>query len=781
MFFACLYDKRSFGQIIETMKQLLLLASIVLLNAIGVAQNVPLDKQPPSWTKKMKKEIPMYTMPEFDLQKLQKEDAKNDLDKSIPWRFGYKHDVDHNLNNSGAWSTLPNGDRVWRIMYHSPGAHTLNFMFFDFEMPKGGKVYVYNHNKTDILRPFTSDNNNPERILGTWLVKGDKAIIEYVEPAAVAGQGRLEISEVVHGYRTAETYKQQKALNSSGDCNVDVNCNIGTGDSMKEDVKKSVAMLVTGGSGFCSGALVNNTSNDGTPYFLTANHCVGTGTVTGWAFRFNWRSDASVADCATTAPSVDNSYNETVSGAILRARRTESDFALIEITDTGFFAASPDVVWAGWDRSDVAPAYTVGIHHPAGDIQKVCRDDNQPTAIDNGQEFWQITAAGSGWELGVTEGGSSGSPLFDPNGRIIGQLWRGAAACSGTNDNDLQDDYGRFGISWDTGTTADARLRDWLDPTNTGDTTVDQYPPLAVYDYDAKVTVNNTTTSHCDGAADLDIVIRNDGTTTLTSATINYNIDGGTNQTINWTGSLLQGESEVAGTGSYTGLAAGAHTFSASVSNPNGTTDQNTFNDNSANNFDVPTSFDTITIELELTTDDYAAETGWELRDAAGTVIQSVAAGNYTNNNTTTTETINIPANGCYTFALTDDYGDGICCTYGNGSYTLRDGSGNTIASGATFGSEDATLFRAFSTLSISDEELNATTIFPNPSTGIYTIRTVQSGLNYEVFNVLGQSVLRGTFNDTENTINLQNQTTGMYLLKVYDGNAVLNVKLIKK
>ena len=103
----------------------------------------------------MTKEIPMYTMPEFDLQTLQKEDAKNDLDKSIPWRFGYKHDVDHNLSNSGAWSTLPNGDRVWRIMYHSPGAHTLNFMFFDFEMPKGGKVYVYNHNKTDILRPFT--------------------------------------------------------------------------------------------------------------------------------------------------------------------------------------------------------------------------------------------------------------------------------------------------------------------------------------------------------------------------------------------------------------------------------------------------------------------------------------------------------------------------------------------------------------------------------------------------------------------------------------------------
>ena len=187
---------------------------------------------------------------------------------------------------------------------------------------------------------------------------------------------------MVHGYRTAETYKASKALNSSGDCNVDVNCDIGTGNDMKENVKKSAGMLVTGGSGFCSGALINNTNNDGTPYFLTANHCVGSG-VTGWAFHFNWRSDASVADYATTAPSVDSAYDETVSGAVLRASRTESDFALVEITDTSFFAANPDVIWAGWDRTNTPPAYTLGIHHPAGDIQKVCRDDNSPNPIDS--------------------------------------------------------------------------------------------------------------------------------------------------------------------------------------------------------------------------------------------------------------------------------------------------------------------------------------------------------------------------------------------------------------
>lgn len=764
------------------MYKLLLSISLILICSLGFAQNIPDEIKPPSWKNRIKKDVPVHVMPEFNLQKLKEEDAKNDLDKSKPWRFGFVHNVSHNLTNSGEWTTLPNGDRIWRIKYHSPGAYSLNFMFFDFEMPEGGKVYVYNQDKSDILRPFTSDNNNLERILGTWLVNGDNAIIEYYEPAAVTGQGRLEISEVVHGYRTAETYKQTKGLNDSGDCNVDVNCNIGIGDSMKEDVKKSVAMLVSGSSGFCSGALINNTSNDGTPYFLTANHCVG-GSVAGWAFRFNWRSAADVADCATTSPSVNSSYDQTVSGAILRASRSQSDFALVEINDNGFFAGNPDVVWAGWDSSDTTPDYTVGIHHPSGDIQKVCRDDDQPLAIDDGQEYWQITSAGSGWEVGVTEGGSSGSPLFDPNGRIIGQLWRGAAACSGTNDNNAYDDYGRFGVSWDTGTSAANRLKDWLDPTNTGDLVLDQYPPAAVYAYDVYLTINNTTPSHCGGSADLDITIRNNGTTTLTSATITYNLNDGDDQTINWTGSLVQGASEVAGTASYTGLSGGDHTLNTSVSDPNGVTDENNSNNNSANTFNVPHTFDTETIELELTTDDYASETGWELRDANGTVIQSVTAGYYTANNNTTTETIDLPVdNVCYTFVLTDSYGDGICCGYGDGAYTLRDSSGNIIATGDVFGSEDATEFNVSSSLGIDDDVLNQTTIFPNPSsTGIFTVRTTQLDLKFELYNMLGQNLMKGTFNNIENTIDLSNQATGMYLLKIYDGKAVLNMKLMKR
>jgi lysyl endopeptidase len=131
--------------------------------------------------------------------------------------------------------------------------------------------------------------------------------------------------------------------------------------------------------------------------------------------------------------------------------------------------ASWNLTWAGWNRGTTAPATTFGIHHPAGDIMKVCRDANAPTSDNSQGDVWVV----NNWDQGVTEGGSSGSPLFDNNGRIIGQLWGGIAACSGTTDNGGYDEYGRLNSSWGTGSTAASRLRDWLDPANTNAMTLD--------------------------------------------------------------------------------------------------------------------------------------------------------------------------------------------------------------------------------------------------------------------------------------------------------------------
>ena len=245
---------------------------------------------PESWNIATIEKVAPIELERPNLAPLKAEDAVNDLDKSIPWRFGYDHFVDFGVTNAGKWHTLPNGDRIWRVKFISPGALTMNLIFDRYNIPVGGKVYIYSGDKSQILNVFTHQHNNPEEILGTWMVDGQSIWIEYFEPKKVSGQGRLNIGNVIHGYRvyTLPDPNNPKSLNDSGDCNIDVNCDIsGTSaaaNDIKDDVKKSVGMIVVGGTGNCTGALINNTNNDGTPYFLTANHCLG-GSVAGWAFR----------------------------------------------------------------------------------------------------------------------------------------------------------------------------------------------------------------------------------------------------------------------------------------------------------------------------------------------------------------------------------------------------------------------------------------------------------------------------------------------------------------
>ena len=430
------------------------------------------EGKPHSFELKQKRTIEAIKMPDFDLRKIQEEDKINDQDRAKPWRFGYEFSVDYGMKNAGVWDEVPGKGRIWRVLIESKGAKTLNFVFNKYKVPTGASVYLYNDDKTDLLGAYTNVFNRPDEMLGTWTVEGEKVWIEYFEPNSVKGQGNLNISKVVHGYRSVtKSDLIAKGLNDSGDCNRDVNCPVGNDfDDIKDQLKKSVGFIILNGF-VCSGTLINNTNNDGTPYFLTANHC-DEGSHSTWAFRFNWISPN--PSCATTSNSTDAAVNQTTSGATLLAANSESDVKLLRLD--GGLDNSWDLEWAGWDRTDDTPSFVVGIHHPSGDIMKVCRENQSPTktAINfNGNattEMWRI----ADWDLGVTEGGSSGSALFDPNGRIIGQLAGGAAACQGTNDNNQFDVYGRFNISWDFGTTNSTRLSNWLDPANTGQMTLDR-------------------------------------------------------------------------------------------------------------------------------------------------------------------------------------------------------------------------------------------------------------------------------------------------------------------
>ncbi len=766
-----------------------LLFMLLMASVIAFAQVIPENVKPPSWNMEELPSVRPYKLPSFDLKKLQDEDLVNDNNKSKPWRFGHDIYVDDNFNEVGQWTTLPNGDRIWRMSYKSEGAYTLNFMFDVFWIPEGAKLYVYNDDKDDLLRPFTHYNNNSEEVLGTWLVNGDQAWIEYYQPANVIGQARITVGSVVHGYRTAETY--QKALNDSGACNHDVDCDITPPgadpyqiDTRKEEVKKAIGMLVSGGGGFCSGTLVTNTNNDGTPYFLTANHCGGG--EASWAFRFNWRSPN--PSCGTNVNSTNGSFNQTVSGSILRAADSESDMELVEITDPTFFNNNPDVVWSGWNRSTTqVPQINFGIHHPRGDIQKVCRDDQGATRFVtnfNGNpttEMWRI----ADWDLGVTEPASSGSGLFNEDGHLIGMLSGGSAACSGTDDNGGFDVYGRFGVAWDFGNSASTRLRDWLDPGNTGAMTAEIYPPLQTFDNDAAASIGSSGDGICFIDFAPDVTVINRGDLNLTSATVTYALDGGANTVVNWTGSLATDGSEIVAMPVYTGLAIGSHSFVISVANPNGVADENASNDTFTFNFDISPSYTTTEVVFNLTTDNYGNETTWQLVDSANNVVSSGPNTPYANN-TTYQETITLPiADDCYGFVINDSYGDGICCGFGNGSYNLEDENSNVIISGGNFGSSESVIFTVQNPLSIDEFNLdNLIDFYPNPVNDKLNVnlRNLNEDADYELFNTLGQQVFKGSLQaNTLNTLDMSQQQSGIYFIKLSTASKSITRKIVKK
>ena len=403
-----------------------------------------------------------------NLEALRAEDAEVDAAKTGPWRFGFNNEVALNMTNSGTWSELSNGGRLWQLALTCEQALTINLTLDNVEIPEGNELYVYNPEKDFILGSFTSKHLY-EGQLGTELVPGNTVIVEYfVAPQNIDAKRSLQINTVTHGYRTAGEF-QAKAFGSSGNCNMNANCPDGDPWDLQ---RRAAVMLVSGSNGFCSGSMINNSQNDGTPYVLTANHCYSN--PTSWIFRFNWQGDG------CTNPASSPSFNS-LSGAVLRARRTPSDFCLVEITgglESGTVPLNYYTYFPGWDNSDDIPTSTMCVHHPSGNIKKLAFDDN-PAVSANG--MWS-SEDDSQWEVEwdrntTTEGGSSGSPLFDQNGRIIGQLWGGGASCFNLTAPDF---YGKISYSWEpSGSNQTNQLKHWLDPNDEGLVTLDGFNPTA--------------------------------------------------------------------------------------------------------------------------------------------------------------------------------------------------------------------------------------------------------------------------------------------------------------
>src|SRR5690606_30130009 len=182
-------------------------------------------------------------MPTVDVAALIAEDeARHAQGIKGPYRFGFNHATDLSLENSGTWHMLRNGDRVWRLAIECPGAYSINFEFHDYLVPEGARVFVYN-DMGDQLGAFTAESNPGHASLGVSLLPGSRITVEYHEPRAVAGQGRLRIGQVTHGYR--DVFGVDRDFGDSGGCNINVICP--EGDNWRDQIR-SVARIVVGGS-----------------------------------------------------------------------------------------------------------------------------------------------------------------------------------------------------------------------------------------------------------------------------------------------------------------------------------------------------------------------------------------------------------------------------------------------------------------------------------------------------------------------------------------------------
>ena len=117
------------------------------------------------------------------------------------------------------------------------------------------------------------------------------------------------------------------------------------------------------------------------------------------------------------------------------------------------------------------------IHHPEGDIKKISFANSQCYDSSYADQYnakcWNVRH----WDgTGVTEPGSSGSPLYNKYHQFVGQLYGGPSYC-GCNDTDKNDYFGKFSVSWNYDTAIHAQAKHWLDPQNTGAISIAGFDP----------------------------------------------------------------------------------------------------------------------------------------------------------------------------------------------------------------------------------------------------------------------------------------------------------------
>ena len=698
--------------------------------------------------------IPLLTFDKpTDIQEL----LNQEVIKGQMFNFGKFVLCDISSSEHGLWTEV-DGGKVWTLAIEAKNAKGISLYYDDFWIPSSGELYIYNPMQTQKIGPFTSKHNHSSGLFATEVIHGEILVLEYFQPEYENNDLKLSINRFAYAYRDISG-GQLNGYNSSDECQVNANCSEG---NTWENQKMSTCRIQIGSGwnvGLCSGALINNTLNNCTPYVISADHCFSGGdiSVNGLnqsIFYFNYRSVA----CNNSVP--NNTYS--VTGCTKKANSGgegnvgDPDFFLVELNSYPDF----NPFFSGWNRSNIPATSGVSIHHPSGDIMKISTYTNTLSSAsglgfgnDNTTHwrvFWSETPNGHG----VTEGGSSGSPIFNQNGLLTGVLTGGSSFCTATNQSDI---YGKIWHAWDqVGNSNNQQLKPWLDPANTN-----------------AVTLNGI---YCNQSATVTAAFTSSETNVCLNSYVTFSsISSG--EVIDYSWEFPGGTPSFAtglGPHNITYNSPGVYDVTLSVTGTENS-DQYSINDH----IKVAANL----VELDFLPDCYGQETSWELQNANGQVVYSVANGYYPGGNTAQDMEPN-PENiienwclmdGCYKFVVEDEYGDGLygsqhTCEF-DGDFTIYDNDDNILVElnepNSDFGDDISLNFCVESGLSTSNHSTNTTQfdLFPNPTYAAFVLESKING-QIKIYNTILQVVHSSVKNDFKHSIDIQDLDDGIYLIE---------------
>jgi subtilisin-like proprotein convertase family protein len=414
--------------------------------------------------------VQQVVMPAQNNQLLLEEEL-NRRGPGIAPRFAVTMPVNITPETYGNWEQLPGGMSVWRLRLRSAGAHSINLGFTRYIMPERGSLILYSPDGKRMMGPFTPADNEEHGQLWTPIFEGDELVLEVQVPTPKRSELQLHLTSVNHDFLGFSEIV-------SGSCHLDVICGAADGWAIVDhyrDIIQSVAVVGVNGATFCTGFLINNARNDCTPYFITSGQCgiadngLAPSMVAYWNYQNSFCRQPNSPQSGSEGNGQLNTFN---TGAIFRAWNTSTIFTLLELDDD--IPASANAFFAGWVLADDTPHDTViCIHHPVVDEKRISFEFD-PTYRGNYNSGSTPVPDGNhvivpDWDIGATEPGSFGAPLFDRHKRVVGHLTGGSADCS----NNLYTSFGWFTASWLGGGAPDNQLKYWLDPDDTGITSLD--------------------------------------------------------------------------------------------------------------------------------------------------------------------------------------------------------------------------------------------------------------------------------------------------------------------